>query len=365
MRVRSIIAALLIGSLLAGCGNAGGTEPAGSEAAAASPEAAEESAVAGETQDAGTVPLVGIVAYAVGIEDGGFNQSAWEGLQRLAGTSDCETSFLESNAEGDFQENIHKLVDAGGDLCWAIGYSCADILREEAEEHPDRSFAIVDYAYEDTPSNMTGVMFRAEESAFLAGYVAGCVTESGKLGFIGGESNEVIDQFRYGYQAGAWYAGKELGREITVETAYTGSFADVAGGRDLAADMYDRGCDIVFHAAGESGMGVIDAAREAGKYVIGADKDQSYLAPEQVLTSVLKDVNSAVYQVSRDYLEGNPIGGRTIELGLAEDAVGQSEEHSLYSDEIYTRMLVLRDRIVSGELDPPAGKPAYEQFIGG
>ena len=362
---------MVLSVCLAGCGGNDGSRQDIDTVPGDGQQNAPENAAETEALQPGTAkpssgnsdtPLVGIVTYSGGIEDGGFNQSAWEGLQRLSGMTGCETKFLESYAEGDLQKNIHSLIEAGGDLCWGTGYGCEEVLLEEAKEHPETSFAIIDYAYEDTPSNMTGVMFRAQESSFLAGYVAGSVTETGKIGFVGGETNEVIDQFQYGFQAGVLYAGRENGRDISVETAYAGTFSDSKKGRELADELYGNGCDIVFHAAGETGTGVIEAAREAGKYAIGVDKDQAYLAPSNVLTSVLKDVNAAVYRVSCDFINGEDIGGKTVELGLAEDAVGLSEDHTLYSDEIYDKMLVLKDEIAAGKLVPPASGEEYDKF---
>ena len=312
---------------------------------------------------AGGVPVVGIVTYTGGIEDESFNQSAWEGLQRLSGAVECETEFYESASEVDFEQNIDMLVEKGGTLCWGIGYDCADELLGKAGKHPEVSFAIVDYAYDEPAGNVTSVVFRAEEPSFLVGFVAGNVTKTGKVGFVGGESNAVIDQFEYGYRAGVAYAAKELGKQIEVETVYVGTFDDSYRGKELAGNLYQDGCDIVFHAAGESGIGVIEAAQETGKYVIGVDKDQSYLAPEHVLTSALKYVNKAVFQVSMDYLEGEQIGGRTISLGLAEGAMGVSEGHALYSDQVYEQMLELQQEIMDEKLDPPSNRAEYDAFI--
>ncbi len=379
------LTALLMGGCGAGMGSPAGDAPApapetqADEAAPADQkeaggqeetepveaEPADAEIPAASSADADSTPIVGVITYSGGVEDASFNQSAWEGLNRLTGSTECETRFYESLNEGDFQKHMHTLIDEGGDLCWGIGYSCADALLAEAEEHPDISFAIVDYAYPDTPANMTGVMFRANEPSFLAGYIAGCVTQTGKIGFVGGEHNEVIDQFQYGYQAGADYAAKEKRKAVETSVVYAGSFVDTEKGRALAAELYDGGCDIVFHAAGETGIGVIDAAREAGKYVIGVDKDQSYLAPENVLTSVLKNVNSAVFQVSRSFLNGDLSGGSTISLGLSDDAVGISEEHGLYPDEIYEEMLTLKTKIARGELLPPDSEETYGFFLEG
>ena len=307
--------------------------------------------------------VVGIVTYVGGIEDESFNQSAWEGLQRLSGATDCGTEFFESASDVDFAQHIDELIGKGGDLCWGIGYSCADELLKKAEKHPDISFAIVDYAYPQTPVNMTGVMFRAQEPSFLVGFIAGNVTQTNKVGFVGGESNEVIDQFQYGYQAGVAYAAAKLGKTIDVEVVYAGSFDDPFQGKELASGLYQNGCDIVFHAAGESGIGVIEAAEETGNYAIGADKDQSYLSPDHVLTSAMKYVNTAVFQVSSDYLNGKEIGGQTISFGLAENAVGVSENHSLYSDSVYEQMTALQKEIISGKICPPSDQTTYDTFL--
>lgn len=308
-------------------------------------------------------PLVGMVTFEGGVDDASYNQSAWEGLQWLSGRTNCNIKFLESDGEADFSENIHKLIDDGAKLCWGIGYSGKDDLLEEAAEHPDINFAIVDNSFEDAPANLTGVMFRAQEPSFLVGYIAGSVTSADKVGYIGGEKSSILDQFEYGYKAGVAYAAKELNKDIEVCTEYAGTFSDPAKGHELAAKMYADGCDIIFHAAGETGTGVIEEAAAEGKFVIGVDKDQSYLAPENVLTSALKYVNIAVCDVSEVFLEGEDIGGKTITFGLAEGAVGVSEDHSLYSDEIYDKMLDLAEQIRAGSLIPPSNSYEYEDFI--
>lgn len=378
---------LCVGGLVfmcAACGTKGRTEGQSMDVAGVSEKTSAELS-AGESDQAATfdqstaedgkpdsgkivsgadgVPVVGIVTYTGGIEDESFNQSAWEGLQRLSGAAGCETEFYESVSEVDFEQHMDELIGKGGDLCWGIGYNCSDELLKKAKKHPDISFAIVDYAYAETPDNMTGVVFRAEEPSFLVGFIAGNVTETGKVGFVGGESNEVIGQFQYGYQAGVEYAAKKLGKEIKVEIAYAGSFDDSYQGREMANALYQNGCDIIFHAAGESGIGVIEAAKETGHYAIGVDKDQAYLAPEYVLTSALKNINMAVFQVSREYLDGGEIGGKTISFGLAEGAVGVSEGHALYSDQIYEQMLELQQEIIDEKLDPPSNRAEYDAFI--
>ena len=306
-------------------------------------------------EEAGGVPLVAVVTSAGGIEDESFNQGAWEGLQRLEGSMECNTRFLENTSDDkEFAQNIAGLVDEGVTLCWGLGYDCSDMLLDAADKYPDTSFAIIDYTYDDIPMNMTCVEFRTGEASFLAGYIAGAVTVTGKVGFVGGEDNAVIDRFRYGYETGAAYAADELNKEVEVSVAYAGTYTDEDKGKELAKAMYDDGCDVIFHAAGQTGIGVIRAAEDVGEYVIGVDKDQSYLAPDNVLTSVLKNVNIAIPTVSKSYLEGDVIGGRTISMGMTEDAVGLSEDHHLYSDEIYSRVNELKDMIIAGDIEIPS-----------
>lgn len=306
---------------------------------------------------------IGVVTSSGGVEDESFNQSAWEGLQWLSGRNGCEVKYMESETVDQFRDNLTMMVEEGGDFCWGIGYSCADDLKAVAEDNPDRYFAVVDYYYDDCPDNVTGVMFRAEEPSFLVGYIAASFSEKHKIGFIGGEDTVIIDQFLYGYMAGIKYADNENGTETELLTEYAGSFTDSDKGYELARHMYDEGCDVVFHASGETGIGVITAAKDTGLYCIGVDKDQAYLAPDNVLTSALKYVNVAVQEVSEEFLNGGDISGMNISMGLREGAVGVSEIHNLYSESLYEKMLELSDRIKNDELIPPSDEAEYSQFV--
>lgn len=326
--------------------NAGDSETAETESVSSGEEEAD-----GDDPD--ELPMIGIVTNIGGIDDGSFNQSAWEGLLRLEGTYGCETRFFETDSNATVDIRVKNFIAQGGDLCWAIGYDCADALLWEAESAPWISFAIIDYEYEAVRDNMTCVVFRAEESSFIAGYIAANVTKTGKVGFIGGMDNEVIDSFKYGFINGVKYASDELGKNTEVVTDTVGAFDDTDKGLRLANAMYSGGCDIIFHAAGESGLGVITAARDTGNLVIGVDKDQAYLAPDNVLTSVIKNVNQAIYSVSEEYINGQDIGGMVYSMGLAEGAVGISEDHSLYSDELYDKALAIEEKIIAGDIEVP------------
>ena len=308
---------------------------------------------------------VALITDTGGINDQSFNQSAWEGLQEFSKDSGTEVNYIESKQASDFVTNLERLGDSGASLLWGVGFACADAILEAADSNPDKQYAIVDNSFEDTPDNVTGVVFRAQESSFMVGYIAGMTTETNKVGFVGGISSNVIDQFQYGYQAGVDYASKELGKDIDVSVQYAESFSDAAKGKAIASKMYSDNCDVVYHAAGGSGTGVIEAAKEADKWAIGVDRDQAYLAPDNVLTSSLKLVNRAVKEVSQDAMDGKKIGGQTLTYGLKEDCIGLPEDHKNMKDGLYEKALEIGDKIESGEITPPANEDEFDGYMNG
>lgn len=196
----------------------------------------------------------------------------------------------------------------------------------------------------------------------MVGYIAALKTATGKVGFVGGQKSEVIDQFEWGYKAGVEYANKEKGLSVAVDAQYVESFTDAAKGKAIANKMFSGGCDIVFHAAGGAGVGAIEAAKEANKYAIGVDMDQAHLAPDNVITSALKHVAKAVQFVTEQCAKGEEIGGKTEQFGLAEGMVGIPEEHTLIGDEIYQAAMDLQDKIKDGDIVPPANEKDFGSF---
>ncbi len=389
----SLALCVILAVLLTACGSRGKDNEAGKEAESAAPAAedaetgeeiqASEEADGTEIPSPGTggetgaaagadglialgsedrEPKVGMSSGIGGIKDHSYNQSAWEGLKDLNRDTGLYVCCLESPSKEDFAPNLEQLAGHGCSLCWGVGYEYSEAILEAAEKHPDLNYGIVDHVYEEIPENVTCVSFRSEEAAFLAGYVAAAVSESGKVGFVGGVSGEIIDQFRYGFQAGVDYADSLLNRDTELTSAYTESFTDSDKGRDIAAELYEDGCDVIFHAAGGAGTGVIRAAVEANHYVIGVDCDQSFLAPNHVLTSAVKRVDVAMENVSVQYQMGDNIGGRRLDYGIAEHAVGLPEDHSLYSDEIYEAAMELENEIAGGRIEVPFDETSYIDF---
>lgn len=312
---------------------------------------------------ASRITKIGTVTDTGGINDQSFNQSAWEGLQKVAAEKGVEAGYLESKQQAEYPTNLDKMIDEGNGLIWGNGFTVADATLEAAEINPDVLFGVIDFAFEDVPENVFGVVFRAQESSFMAGYAAAYTTETNKVGFIGGQKSDTIDQFEWGYKGGVAFAAKELGKEISVDTQYAESFADSAKGKAIANKMYSSGCDVLFCAAGGTGLGVIDAAKEADKFVIGVDRDQAYLAPDNVLTSALKNVEVAVQDLSVKAIDGEEIGGQNYEFGLAEDGVGIPADNPNMAPEVYEKTIALKDPMVDGTIEAPHNEKTYNEFV--
>lgn len=298
-----------------------------------------------------------------GVNDQSFNQSALEGLYELRDETGAQISYVESKQFSDFALNLDKLADGPSDLIIGVGNVLSDAIEEVSARNLDKNFAIVDYSFgEDIANNVTGIVFRAQEGAFLVGYIAGMTTKTNKVGFVGGIKNVIIDQFQYGFEAGVLYASKERKVPIKVINQYAESFADAAKGKAIASRMYSDGCDIVFHAAGGVGYGVIEAAKESGKFVIGVDRDQSYLAPDNVLTSSVKNVGTAVKLVAKELMNGNKIGGKNYEFGLSEHCVGIPENHKNMPEFVYNKALTLSKQVENGQITVPYDEESFENY---
>lgn len=305
--------------------------------------------------------MIAMVTDTGGVNDQSFNQSAWEGLQRAGEELGVEVSYLESDQEADYAPNLDTLYDNGNDLIWGIGFMMADAVEEAAMTNMDANYAIIDYFYAEPSDNLIAISFREEESCYLCGYIAGKMTETNKVGFVGGMVSEVINHFQYGFMAGVNDANPDC--EILIQ--YADDWGDVPKGKAIANQMYQDGADIIIHAAGFTGNGVIEAAKESGKWAIGADKDQNHLAPDNVLTSSMKRVDNAVFNISKDLVEGNFMGGTNVAYGLAEDGVGiapSSDKH--VPADLLAEVEEIKQKIIDGEITVPNGPDAYEAQYG-
>lgn len=367
-KILSLLLALVMVFSLVACG---GSKPAETKTET-STETTVEATTKGETTSeapAETVDLkgktVGMVTDTGGVNDESFNQSSWKGLNDLEAATGAKVSYVQSEQEADYVKNINQLVDSNTNLVWGVGFMLSESVKTASQQSPDSKFAIIDFAYPEALPNVTGVVFKAQQPSYLVGYIAAHTTQTNKLGFVGGVKGVVIDQFEYGFRAGVLDAAKDLGKEITVDVQYANSFSDEALGKSIATKMYNDGADVVFHASGAVGKGVIEAAKEANKFVIGVDSDQSYLAPENVLTSALKKVDVAIYDLSKRILSGEELGGQTVVYTANEDAVGipKFTDKSLYSKEIHDGALAKLEEIKAGKIVPPFNQETFDKYV--
>lgn len=307
--------------------------------------------------------FTGMITDGGGINDQSFQESAWKGMKEFSANTGAKVKYIECPQASDFFINIDKFADAKADLVWGIGYKLADVIEHAAKINPEINYAIADYSFgENTLDNVTGVVFRAEESSFLVGYIAALTTKRDVVGFVGGIKGMVIDQFEYGYRAGVAYGAKQLGKNIMVKVQYAESFTDAAKCKAIAMKMFDD-CDVIFHAAGGGGTGIIEAAKETGKYAIGADMDQSKLAPKNVLTSAIKDVGKAINIVSLRVMNGENLGGQSFSYGIKEGCVGIPDENPNIPESTMKKVEKVKEKICKEEILPPGTSEKYEDFI--
>lgn len=301
---------------------------------------------------------VAMITDVAGVNDQSFNQSAWEGLQRAEKELGIEVKYLESKQDSDYATNIETLVDEDVDLILGVGMKLADAIKEGSELYPDQNFVLVDE--EIDASNVKSILFKAEESAYLAGLIAGKTTKTNNVGFIGGMELPVIDTFKYGYMAGV----KAANPEAKVQAQYANSFTDQAKGKAIANQMYSNGADIVFTCGGDVGTGAIEAAKENNKYAIGVDRDQSDLAPQNVLTSAIKRVDAGVFETVKSYVNGTFEGGTTTTYGLEENAVGVPDTtKNLVSQDILDLVEETITKLKNKEITVPKNEEEYNAMF--
>ena len=294
---------------------------------------------------------IGMVADMGGINDESFNQSAWEGLQKAEKDFGIEVKVIESKQASEYLQNMESLLDEDVDMVIGVGYAMKEDIQKQAENYPDKQFVLIDETYDTIPENVTPILFRENEAAYLTGLIAGKMTKTNNVGFIGGIQTPVVSRFEYGYKAGV----KDANKDCNVNVQYAGTFSDAAKGKSIANQMYGNGTDIILSAAGGTGLGAIESAKEQNKYAIGVDRDQSDLAPENVLTSALKRVNVGVYDTVKEFVEGKLTGGQEKVYGLKEDGVGIPETtKNLVPQDIIDYVNSMIEKIKNDEIKVPA-----------
>lgn len=295
-----------------------------------------------------TTIKIGMVTDVGGVNDQSFNQGAWEGLQDLASKNSAfDVKYLESATDADYAANIQNFLDEDYDLIISVGFMLADATKEAAEANPDQKFAIVDDASIDLP-NVACLMFSQEQASYLVGIVAGMMTKTNNVGYVQGMVNPNMNLFGIGFVSGV----KSVNPDITVQQYNANSFADAAIGSTAAVDMITKGADIIYHAAGGTGGGVISACQENGIYAIGVDSDQSHIAPETVITSAMKRVDVACQDICLAVLNNEFTGG-VHQYSLTNNGVGIAPTQDLLTQEVIDAVNDAMEKIAAGEITVP------------
>ncbi|MEO0958725.1 MAG: BMP family ABC transporter substrate-binding protein [Pseudomonadota bacterium] len=283
--------------------------------------------------------------------DKSFNEGVWNGVSRFIDETGVEVMEFEVTNPSQREQAIRRMVRRGATVVLGVGFAQADAIDKVAADNPDVDFAIIDVSWLDRP-NLRQYAFKEHEGSYLVGVAAAKASTSGKVGFIGGMDIPLIRKFACGYVQGV----KETNASAEVFETMTGTtpaaWNDPTKGAELAQGQIDRGADVIYHAAGGTGLGVIRAAADAEKLAIGVDSNQNGVAPGSVLTSMIKRVDVAAYDTLKDSKEGNFSAGVNI-LGIAEDGIDWAVDENnepLLSDDLRAAVEAAKAGIVSGEI---------------
>ncbi|WP_306059716.1 BMP family lipoprotein [Natronococcus wangiae] len=310
---------------------------------------------------------VGMVYATGGLGDDSFNDMAQQGVLQADEEFNISYDEAEPDSVGEFDGAQREFAASGDyDLVSCIGFAQEDALRGNAEEYPDQDFIIVDAGVET--DNVRSYNFDEPAGSFLVGHLSGLLTDTefaagdsetnpdeSVVGFVGGEESPLIESFQAGFEAGVEHANPDA----EVLSSYVGDFNDTASGQETARSMYESGADIVFHAAGRTGVGVFQAAESENRFAIGVDDDQSKSQEDYadvILASMVKRVDEAVFSAIESVIDDSFEGGDTEQLGLEDDGIetvyGQSIGDEI-PDEIKDEVESSRQEIIDGEIEVP------------
>jgi basic membrane protein A len=288
--------------------------------------------------------------------DRSFNQSASEGAERFKKDTGIAFREFEITNAAQREQAMAQLAKRGATVIVAVGFTQASAVEKVAKQFPAVKFVIIDGVV-DLP-NVQSINFREQESSFLCGMAAAMASKTGKLGFVGGMDIPLIRKFATGYAQGARYVNPQIEIFENMTGTTPAAWGDPTKGAELAKSQIGRGADVVFHAAGATGLGVMQAAKDAGKLSIGCDSNQNYLHPGSVLTSAVKRVDVAVYKAFAAEKAGTWQPGQLM-LGLAEDGIDYSLDgynRALITPEIEARLKQAKADIIAGKLVVPEYK---------
>ena len=286
--------------------------------------------------------------------DKSFNEGVYNGVKRFSDETGIEVMEFEVSNEAQREQAIQRMVQRGANLVLGVGFGQADALAAVAAANPDVNFGIIDVNWLEG-DNIRQYSFKEHEGSYLVGVAAAKASKTGKAGFVGGMDIPLIRRFACGYVQGFKDAGgQEVYQNMTGTTP--AAWNDPTKGGELARSQFDRGADIVFAAAGGTGRGVYQAAADQGKLAIGVDSNQNYLHPGTMLTSMIKRVDNASYEIMKDAYEGKFTAGK-INLGVAEEGVGWAVDE--YNEDLVTSFA---DEVEAARRDIISGKVKVHNY---
>lgn len=303
---------------------------------------------------------VGQVTDLGGIDDKSFNATAYAGIEQAVKELGVEGKYLESTQQADYEKNIQQFLDEETDLIVTVGFLLGDATKAAAEANPEAKFAIVDFAYDPTIPNVLGLVFATDQASFLAGYAAAASTKTGKVATWGGINIPPVADFMIGFEAGVKYYNAQKGANVEVlgwsseaaDGSFIGNFESLDDGRSVTESLVQEGADIVMPVAGPAGLGGAAYCQESGScMIIGVDTDWTVSASEYssvILTSVLKNMNVAVFEAVKQVQDGTFAGG--VYAGtLANNGVGLADVAGA-SDELKAELDAVKQGIIDGAI---------------
>lgn len=354
-----LLSAVLVLTLVAGCGSSANSGSSGSSGSPVS------KLKVGMVTDSGT------------IDDKSFNQGTWEGVQKAGKEFGLDTKYLKptGSTEADYLKEIGNLNDAGYKMIVCPGFKFETAIFKAQDKYPDTKFVLIDGNPQAgdgkavVKNNTVSIFFAEHESGFLAGVATALQLKEGEVGFIGGMEIPPVQKYNWGFQQGLKYANQNLGTKITIKpenVVYQGSFDNVAAGQQLAAQMYDKGVKAIFAAAGGVGVGAINEAKaraKAGKqvWIVGVDVDQFadgvYNGQKSIiLTSAMKKIDQAAYDMVKAEKDGKFQGGKTLLFDSKNNGVGIPAKNPNLSDDVTKKVAEIFTKLQSGDIKVSAEK---------
>jgi basic membrane protein A len=292
---------------------------------------------------------VGIVLSTGGLGDKSFNDSAYRGLENAKKDLGISFKYVEPASPSEDQQFLREFAENNYDLVIGVGFLMKDSVEAVAKEHPNVKFAIIDEVI-DAP-NVTSLVFAEDEGSFLVGALAAMMSKTDTIGFVGGMEVPLIQKFQHGYEQGAKYVNPKI-KVTTLYTSGPNPFNDPVRGKESAIAEYNQGADVIFHAAGGTGTGVIEGAKSKGIFAIGVDSNQDYVAKGTVLTSMVKNVDNAVFATVQDVINDKFSAG-THRFGLKENGVGTTKfefTKDIIGEEKIAKLEQIKKDIIEGKI---------------